>query len=65
MYENCEVLKKYIDMIDKTTCKEEALDVVVKIILDATDSEEMQEVAFEYVNEHFERAAIQDTSIHA
>lgn len=65
MYENCEVLKKYIDMIDKTTCKEDALDVVVKIILDATDSKEMQEVAFEYVNERFERAAIQDTSIHA
>lgn len=65
MYENCEVLKKYIDMIDKTTCKEEALDVVVKIILDATDSEEMQEVAFKYVNERFEHAAIQDTSIHA
>lgn len=65
MYENCEILKKYVEMIGKTKTEEEALEVVSKIVLDSVHSQEIQDAAMNYVNDCLEYAAIQDTSIHA
>lgn len=65
MYENCEILKKYVDMIANPKSEEEALEIVSKIVLDAANSQEIQDAAINYVNDCLEYAAIQDTSIHA
>lgn len=65
MYKKYESLKKYVDMIGNSKTEEEALEVVVKIALDAVNSQEVQDAITNYVNECFDYASIQDTSIHA
>lgn len=44
-------------MIGASKSEEEALETVVKIVLDAVDSEEVQAAAINYVNEALDYAA--------
>lgn len=57
MYRKCQILKKYVEMISASKSEEEALETVVKIVLDATHSTEIQNAAFAYVNEALDHAA--------
>lgn len=57
MYRKCQILKQYVEMIGASKSEEEALEAVVKIVLDARDSKEVQNAAEDYVNEAFDYAA--------
>lgn len=65
MYEGYERLKKYVDMIGETNNEEDALEVVVKIILDGCHDKELQEQATKYVNDCFDAAAIENSTYYA
>lgn len=65
MYEGYERLKKYVDMIGKTTNEEDALDVVAKIILAVEEDETLIDDATKYVNECFEHATIDNSTYYA
>lgn len=57
MYRKCQILKQYVEMIGASKSEEEALEAVVKIVLDAADSVEIQNAAIAYVNESLDYAA--------
>lgn len=65
MYEGYEKLQKFVDMIGKAKCEEDALDVVAKIILAVEEDETLIDDATKYVNECFEYASIDNTTYYA
>ena len=65
MKEEYERLQKFVNMIDATKSKEEALEVVAKIILAVEEDETLIDAATAYVNDCLIEASIDNTTYYA
>ena len=65
MKEDYEKLQKFVDMIDKTQNRRDALDVVAKIILAVEEDETLIDAATCYVNDCLMDASIENSTYYA
>ena len=65
MKEDYEKLQKFVDMIDKTQNRRDALHVVAKIILAVEEDETLIDAATCYVNDCLMDASIENSTFYA
>lgn len=65
MKEAYEKLQKFVDMIDKTQNRRDALNVVAKIILAVEEDETLIDAATCYVNDCLMDASIENSTYYA